>query len=76
MSTALIIIGIITILGFFGMSVTSVLQQNIQYLTLIAGAIFLCSGFICKRLERIEKRLMDFYYHVKEEKDNNIQEEN
>lgn len=53
MSNTLIIIGILTIIGFFGMSVSSVLQQNVQYLTLIAGAIFLCSRCICKKLDKI-----------------------
>ena len=75
MGTVLIIIGILTIIGFFGMSVSSVLQQNIQYLTLIAGAIFLCGGCICKKLEKIENRIMDFYYLEKEKPENDKNEE-
>ena len=53
MCKALIFVGILFVIDFLGMSVKTVQQQIIQYLTLITGTIFLCSGFICIKLDKI-----------------------
>ena len=53
LSKALVVIGILLFVEFFLESYNTVQQQIAHYIFLVACAIFLCSGFICIKLDKI-----------------------